>query len=131
MGVAAQSSFVPFYAGANDTPKAYQNASGSYAPNQAYWTYKLAGVLVDPHYVKFGPKLNDTKAKLRVKFQQSVKQADAAIAGLSNVELGDYLTKVNFDNAKTGLNAYNSLISDLITNSTDLSPINFTQDMNL
>ena len=131
MGVAAQSSFVPFYAGANTTPKSYQNASGSYAPNQAYWTYKLAGVLVDPHYVKFGPKLNDTKAKLRVNFQQAVKQADASLQGLSNVELANYLTKVNFANAKMGLDAYNQLISDIITNSTDLSPINFTQDTNL
>lgn len=131
MGVGAQSSFVPFYAGANDTPKTYQNASGSYSLNQAYWTYKLAGVLVDPHYVKFGPKLNNTRADLRVQFQQAVKKADASIAGLSSIELGDYLTKVNFKNAKTGLDAYNSLISDLITNSTDLSPINFIQDMNL
>lgn len=131
MGVGAQSSFVPFYAGATDTPESYQNASGTYAPNQAYWTYKLAGVLVDPHFVKFGPKLNDTRADLRVKFQQAVKKADASIEGLSNVELGDYLTKVNFKNAQIGLEAYNKLISDVITNSTDLSPINFTQDMNL
>ncbi|GAA2978092.1 C69 family dipeptidase [Lentilactobacillus parakefiri] len=131
MGVAAQSSFVPFYAGANTTPKAYQNASGNYAPDQAYWTYKLAGVLVDPHYVKFGPKLNDTKSKLRVNFQQAVQKTDASIQGLSNVELSNYLTKVNFANAKMGLDAYNHLISDIITNSTDLSPINFTQDMNL
>lgn len=131
MGVAAQSSFVPFYAGATDTPAEYQHASGTYAPNQAYWTYKLAGVLVDPHYVSFGPKLNDTRADLRVAFQQAVKKADAAVGGLSNVELADFLTKVNFENAKTGLTAYNKLISDLITHSTDFSPINFKQDVNL
>ncbi|MSE22802.1 dipeptidase, partial [Lactobacillus parabuchneri] len=77
------------YAGATDTPTEYQHASGTYAPNQAYWTYKLAGVLVDPHYVSFGPKLNDTRADLRVAFQQAVKKADAAVGGLSNVELAD------------------------------------------
>ena len=64
-------------------------------------------------------------------FQQAVKQADASFQGLSNVELANYLTKVNFANAKMGLDAYNQLISDIITNSTDLSPINFTQDTNL
>lgn len=133
MGVAAQSTFVPFYAGASDTPTAYHNAHGSYAPDEAYWTYKLAGVLVDPHYVQLSPKLNDTKAALRVKLQQAVKQTDAVAlaAQLNGPELDNYLTKVNFKNSEISLNAYNKLISELVTASTDLSPINFKQDVNL
>ncbi|MDM7515864.1 C69 family dipeptidase [Lentilactobacillus sp. TOM.63] len=131
MGVAAQSSFVPFYAGATDTPKQYQNATGSYSADQAYWTYKLAGTLVDPHYVKFGPKLSETQKQLRIAFQQSIQAADKVVRGLSNVEQADFLTKINFENSQEGLNAYNSLISDLVTNATDLSPLNFKQDVNL
>ncbi|WP_040471496.1 C69 family dipeptidase [Lentilactobacillus kisonensis] len=131
MGVAAQSTFVPFYAGATDTPKQYQHATGTYSPNQAYWTYKLAGILVDPHYVALGPKLSDTQKQLRVQFQQSIQAADRSLAGLSNIELANFLTKINFENAQRGLDAYNKLISNLITTSTDLSPLNFEQDVNL
>lgn len=131
MGVAAQSTFVPFYAGATDTPEAYQNASGQYAPDHAYWTYKLAGVLVDPHYIEFGPKLNETKEQLRIRFQQLVKQTDRVAKELSNVELENYLTKVNFDNSRIALAAYQKLISRLVTAATDFSPINFKQDVNL
>lgn len=131
MGVAAQSSFVPFYAGASDTPSQYQHATGSYSPDQAYWTYKLAGVLVDPHYVKFGPKLADTQKQLRISFQQAISNADQVVNSLSNVEQANYLTKVNFANAQMGLTAYQQLISNIITHSTDLSPLNFKQDVNL
>lgn len=133
MGVAAQSTFVPFYAGATETPAAYQNAHGSYTPKEAYWTYKLAGVLVDPHYVSLSPKLNDTRAKLRIQLQQALSKADrtALKAQLNGPELAAYLTKVNFENAAAGLKAYQQLISELVTASTDFSPLNFKQDVNL
>lgn len=131
MGVAAQSSFVPFFAGATDTPAAYQNAHGTYTPGEAYWTYKLAGVLVDPHYIELGAKLKAVQTDLRTTFQQAVSHADQVGRQLNGPELANYLTMVNFNNAKAGLDAYQKLISELVTASTDFSPLNFKQDVNL
>lgn len=133
MGVAAQSVFVPFYAGANQTPATYQYAHGTYHPNEAYWIYKLAGVLVDAHYVQLGPKLKATREKLRIKLQQAVQQTDQVVldSHLNGPELTNYLTNVNFKNAETGLASYRQLISELITTATDFSPLNFKQDVNL
>ena len=131
MGVAAQSSFVPFYAGAIKTPKEYQKADGKYSPDKAYWVYKLAGVLVDPHYLQLGSKLSATQSTLRTWFQQHFKQTDKETKNLSGSELEVALTDANFAAAKKGLKEYRSLISDLVTSSTDFSPLNFKQDINL
>ncbi len=131
MGVAAQSVFVPFYAGATETPAAYQRAHGTYTPGEAYWTYKLAGILVDPHYLELGGQLKETQAKLRHQFQQAVQKTDQVAKNLDTAELSAYLTKQNLKNAATGLTAYQALISRLITGTTDFSPLNFKQDVNL
>ncbi|AQW22079.1 dipeptidase [Lentilactobacillus curieae] len=131
MGVGAQSVFVPFYAGATDTPDYYQDTKGEYEPGKAYWVYKQAGVLVDSHYLELGGFLSETQQNLRIEFNQNLMTADKAIKEMSGKELQAYVTKVNFKNAKAGLDGYNSLISKLITKSTDFSPINYKQDVNL
>lgn len=131
MGVGAQSVFVPFYAGADDTPAAYQNTPGEFNPSKAYWVYKQAGVLVDPHYLELGGFLSATQQNLRIKFSQNIIAADKTIKTLVGKELTAFITKVNADNAQAGIDEYNKLISKLITNSTNFSPINYKQDLNL
>ncbi|WP_283678752.1 C69 family dipeptidase [Lentilactobacillus sp. Marseille-Q4993] len=131
MGVAAQSSFVPFYAGATDTPAVYQNATGDYNPNSAYWTYKLAGVLVDPHYGQLGGKLQTAQQELKIAFQDVLSKTDTVIAAMAPSEIAAEATKANFKMAKLGIDRYQKLISELVTSSTDFSPLNYKQDLNL
>ncbi|MBA1395295.1 dipeptidase, partial [Lactobacillus sp. XV13L] len=61
MGVPAQSVYVPFYLGINQTPRFYQKGGLPYDSESAYWLYKLAGILVDGHYHEFGQLLRDTQ----------------------------------------------------------------------
>lgn len=131
MGVAAQSSYIPFYSGAIDAPDEYKNSTAQYQPDQAYWIYKLVGVLVDPHYLELGGKLSEAQTELNIKFQNNIKKTDMIAKDLSGSELTGYLTKVNLKNSKIGIQTFKKLTSDLITNSTDFSLLNYKQETNL
>ncbi|QBO35197.1 C69 family dipeptidase [Periweissella cryptocerci] len=130
-GVAAQSVYVPFYAGATTTPAEYQLATEKYHPQSAYWIFKLVGVLVDPHYLQFGRTLQDTQKKLNVILAANVARADCQARQLTGDTLIEYLTAQSNANAKLALAEYQKLAAELITTATDLSPLNFKQDMNL
>ncbi|WP_172189644.1 C69 family dipeptidase [Lentilactobacillus kribbianus] len=132
MGVGAQSVFVPFYTGANSTPESYQNAHEKYNPEDAYWIYKLAGVLVDAHYSELGAKLNDTQAELRIAFRKSILDTDKKLTNMNaESDIIDELTKVNFANAALGIKKYRELTSELIYLATDFSLLNYHHDVNL
>lgn len=132
MGVAAQSVYVPFYAGILSTPAAYQTSDKvSYQPDSAYWVYKQAGVMVDSHYHEFGGLLSDVQKDLNQQFGRAVIEADHVGQDLDGVELAAYLTKVSTAQAELGLKRYRDLTADLITKATGLSPLRYKQDLNL
>lgn len=131
MGVAAQSVYVPFYLGMSDTPRFYKTGKLPYDAKSAYWIYKLAGVLVDGHYNEFGGRLKDVQNKVKIELAHRVKQSDQKAQTLNSSELTEYLTDQNKKNAKYSADEYKKLIADLITDSTDFSPLNFKTDMNL
>ncbi|MGF7436508.1 C69 family dipeptidase [Lentilactobacillus senioris] len=131
MGVAAESTFVPFYSGATQTPDSYHNAQATFNPDNAYWVYKHASVLVDAHYGLFESKLQDVQAELRQHFGKIIADTDQKVMHYSDIELKTLLTKVNFQNAELGLTKYRQLTSELITLATDMSPLNYKHDTNL
>lgn len=131
LGVTAQSVYVPLYAGATDVHPAYKVGTKDYSPDSAYWTYKLAGILVDPHYHEFGEDLQETQHKLRIKFGQMVREADQKALQMEPAERTKFLTDQSIKMQQTGLDAMNKLISILVTKSTDLSPLNYNTDLNL
>ncbi|WP_282801304.1 C69 family dipeptidase [Secundilactobacillus kimchicus] len=131
MGVTAQSVFVPFYAGIEDTPAAYKLGTKTYQPESAYWVYKQAGVLVDAHYKEFGPLLHETQQTLTRDFDELVLQTDQAGQTLSGDELTHLLTNESRRAAEMGLKAYKTLTAKLITQATALSPLSYHQDLNL
>lgn len=132
MGVAAQSVYVPFYAGILSTPAAYQASDVvSYQAESAYWVYKQAGVMVDSHYREFRGQLSDLQKDLNQKFGQAVIEADNVGRELDGVELSAYLTKISTAQAELGLKKYRELTADLITKATAFSPLKYKQDLNL
>lgn len=131
MGVAAQSVYVPFYAGISDTPADYQRGLGTYSPDSAYWVFKQAGVLVDPHYKQFGEQLKQTQKELNQQFGRSVLQTDQKAKQLNGVELKTLLTKESTNNAELALKKYRELSANLITQTTAFSPLSYKQDLNL
>lgn len=131
MGVAAQSVYVPFYAGITDTPADYQRGLGTYSPDSAYWVFKQAGVLVDPHYKQFGEQLKHTQQELNQQFARSVMQTDQSAKALSGIELSAMLTRESTQNAELALKKYRELTADLITQATAFSPLSYKQDLNL
>ena len=131
MGVAAQSVFVPFYAGATKTPETYHDAHPQYNPEDAYWVYKHVGVLVDPHYPELGALLQDYRANLRQQLGSNVRKADQQIQTQPVADVSALLTETNLQNAELGITSYRKLASELITKATDLSPLNYQHDANL
>ncbi|MFQ7322108.1 MAG: C69 family dipeptidase, partial [Lactobacillus delbrueckii] len=130
MGVTAQSVYIPFFPQGTKVPYMWGNGKVDYSPNSAYWIFKLAGVLVDRNWGKYGKELTNaqTEAKekvLRLRYEYDQKlHADpsqaTAIADEANAKM-----------AKTVTDIYNKLISSLITQQTGDSPLSFQMDPNL
>lgn len=132
LGVTAQSVFVPFFAGANDVHPAYKVGKATYDSTSAYWVYKQAGILVDAHYQAFAKELSDLQTELTVSFKTAVRKVVAAVkAGEFDGDLADFLTTESIKLQDLGLKKYQALSASLITQATDMSPLNFKTDANL
>lgn len=131
MGVAAQSVYVPFYAGIDTTPAAYHLGEATYDDQSAYWVYKLVSVLTDAHYHEAWPAVSDVQDQLRIDLKHLVHDTDAVAAQLTGPELNHYLTQRSNDAAALGIKRYRALAAKLITQATDLGPLNYHQDLNL
>ncbi|WP_181190048.1 C69 family dipeptidase, partial [Bombilactobacillus bombi] len=132
MGVPAQSVYVPFYLGINQTPRFYQKGGLPYDSESAYWLYKLAGILVDGHYHEFGQLLRDTQKRITAYLANQVRQIDLEAQDYSATEkLEQFLTKRTLQNAEYAAQAYREMIAKIITESTDFSDLNYQTDLNL
>ncbi|AKP66297.1 C69 family dipeptidase [Companilactobacillus ginsenosidimutans] len=131
MGVSSQSIYVPFYMGINDTPEEYKIGGLPYDDKSAYWTYKLAGILLDGHYQELGKMYQDTQKNINITLRQMLRDFDIKALGQDEEQLPQFLTDASNKMAETALTSYKELIAKLITSSTDFSSLNFKTDMNL
>ncbi|OUT03823.1 putative dipeptidase [Lactiplantibacillus plantarum] len=131
MGVAAESVYVPFYAGATTTPAAYQVATEKYDATSAYWIFKHVGILVDAHYHELHGELQTVQKELAIQLGHHIIVTDQQVAALTGDELAMALTKANQKAVDQALNTMQALAADLITKSTDMSPLNYDTDLNL
>ncbi|MCH4008522.1 C69 family dipeptidase [Companilactobacillus sp.] len=131
MGVSAQSVYVPFYMGIEDTPEEYQIGGLPYDSKSAYWTYKLAGVLLDGHYQQFGAMFEEKQKEINITLRKMLRDYDIQALAQEDEDLPRFLTAASYKMSKTALDAYKELTAKLITDSTDFSPLNFKTDMNL
>lgn len=131
MGVASQSVYVPFYMGSIDTPEEYKLGKLPYDSKSAYWTYKLAGVLLDGHYKELGKDFQAKQKDINITLRKKLHDFDKEALSKDDDKLPNYLTEASFEMAKISLDGYKELIAQLITDSTDFSPLNFKTDMNL
>jgi dipeptidase len=131
MGVAAESQFIPFFAGTTDTPESFKQGELPADLNSAYWQFKLASVLVDAHFMRFAKDLDAVQTSTHQKLLASIAQADAASAGLDENGLAGLATTATAANAAIALNAWHEFTMKLLMDSTDLSPLNFMHDANL
>ena len=131
MGVANQSTFVPFFADITEVPAAYKRGKLPAQLNAAYWIFKHASVLVDSHLHDFLPLLRDVQKEQRIKATEMVEKTDQALALLDPSKRAAYLTRQSTNFAIDVLNAYKQLSLDLIVKMTDYSALNFNTDENL
>lgn len=131
MGVTCQSVFVPVYAGTTDVLECYRHGEKTYSKDSAYWAYKLLGVLVDPHYPLFGQRLHDLQKDCAIEFRKKISETDRRAGGLSGNERAQLLTQASVEMQRLALDRVEKLTAELITESTDLSPLNFKTDANL
>lgn len=131
MGVAAQSVYVPFLANLSETPAIYQRGKSTYSPQSAYWIFKLVGVLVDSHLHQFWPQLEKTQNEINLSLRQSIAAIDQELGKLDESQRVSLANKKAKELSDLALTQYRSLAATLITQATDLSPLNFKTDENL
>ncbi|GLB46834.1 dipeptidase [Philodulcilactobacillus myokoensis] len=136
MGVAAESIYVPFFTSMNNTPNIYQTKADAkqYNPDSAYWVYKLTGVLLDSNYSLMLPKVENVQQILRIKLQNRIFKFDQKIQQINHLNQEQIIKKINeFNqkNAEIAFTAFKKLNYQLIADSTNLSPLNYHQDLNL
>lgn len=130
LGVSAESVYVPFYAEINDTPLRYQRGKHQYNVNSEYWNYKLVGVLVDAHLDHFWKPMTDLQTQINTHLREMLKNADSELE--TNADSREaYLTDKSTEMAEYASTAYRNFARQLITESTDLSLLNFKTDANL
>lgn len=131
MGVAAQSQFVPFFAGATDTPKAYKIGALPPSLDSAYWQYKLTGVLLDAHFQRFARQLNDVQMTTHAALLHHIQETDAASVGVDKGGLAVLATTATEASATLSHDAWQAFTMRLLESETELSPLNFDHDANL
>ncbi len=131
MGVAAQSTYVPFFNGITDVPAPYKRGKLPAQLNSAYWIFKHASVLVDSHLHDFLPLLEDVQKERKRAAIKMIQETDAVVAKLAADKRPAYLTQQSNNFAVDTMNAYKKLALELITKMTDYSPLNFNTDENL
>ncbi|MEJ6400600.1 C69 family dipeptidase [Nicoliella lavandulae] len=131
MGVAAQSTYVPFFSGFTKVPAEYQVGAANYDPKSAYWIFKLVGVLLDPHYLELNDAVEAAQEELAISYRQIILAVDQKAAALSSSEQVDLANAASLKAANLAMDTYRQLAAKLIAQSTDFSPLNYQQDLNL
>lgn len=131
MGVAAQSTYVPFFNGITDVPAPYKRGKLPAQLNSAYWIFKHVSVLVDSHLHDFLPLLEDVQKERRAAAIRLIRLTDAELKVSQGQSRDAFLTRQSNNFAIDTMNAYKKLALELITKMTDYSPLNFNTDENL
>lgn len=132
MGVSAQSVYVPFYPQATKVPTMYKYGKKTYSSNSAYWVFKLAGVLVDRNWRKYGSQLALAQQTAKEKVLRLRNEYDQKLATEKDkAKQTALVNKANDLMAKAALTAYKKLIAHLITAQTADSPLRFKMDPDL
>ena len=132
MGLAAQSVYVPFFAGITKTPEMYHHGiAQSYSNDSAYWVFKLSSVLVDAHYQEFIQSLNDTRKKVNIDMNTLLHEYEKKARDLSEDELADTLNEAGQKISDIAINQFTALNNELISKATPLSPLFYKHNENL
>ena len=132
MGVGAQSVYVPFYPQGTKVPTMYKYGKETYSSNSAYWVFKLASILVDRNWGKYGSELSSAQTEAREKTMRLRHEYDAKLANeTDSSKQTDLVNEANDKMAKAALDIYKKLIAKLITQQTGDSPLRFKMDPNL
>ncbi|TAS70059.1 dipeptidase, partial [Lactiplantibacillus plantarum] len=85
----------------------------------------------DAHYHELHGELQTVQKELAIQLGHHIIVTDQQVAALTGDELAMALTKANQKAADQALNTMQALAADLITKSTDMSPLNYDTDLNL
>lgn len=132
MGVAAESVYVPFFAGINDVPAPYKRGKLLAQLNSAYWIFKHAGILADANLHDLLPQVEDVQHQLNQESVRMIKETDQELQKITDKdERNKYLTTQSENIATDALDEYRHLSLRLITQLTDQCQLNFHTDENL
>jgi dipeptidase len=91
----------------------------------------LASVLTDAHYQQFIKALNDTRSKVNVAMKNKLHEYETQATQIDRQELTPLLNQAGTEISDIAIKAYQALTAELITKSTDLSPLYFAHNPEL
>lgn len=129
LGIAAQSVYVPFFPNGTKVPSMWGTGKDTYSRNSAYWVFKLASVLLDRNWNKYGLVLFETRQSLTAKLLEIREEYDQKLVNATDKQ--KLTDEANAKLAKTAIDGYNDLISKLVTKQTLDSSLIFKMAPNL
>ena len=133
MGVPDTSSYIPFYASMNDTPKEYQIGTDQPDFESAYWTYRLSNILTTPYYAEFKKEHTlPLRQEVRKHLASELAKTDAEAEKILKDEpekLADYLTKQTTSFSDYTLQKYHELNQELIIKSSEKTKVEHKEDL--
>lgn len=132
MGITSQGVYIPFYPQGTKTPAMWDKGTETYSSDSAYWVFKLASVLADRDWGKYGKDLSTTQDNTSKELMQIRHEYDQKLLSVSDREKEiELVDEANEKMANLAVQNYQALIAQLITKQTALSPLSFTMDPNL
>ena len=115
---AATSLYVPMYSVMTAVPECYQEGNGdlyTYSPTSAWWAYNIVANWAYTKYSAMLPDIQKVQEAWEDKFNAQVDVVDKAVAGLSDADKAQWLTRYSCTQAQESTQAWKELCIYLFT----------------
>lgn len=130
-GTTAFTPYVPFFTNVNDTPKIYKRKTATISLDNAYWLFKILGLLTESHYSAFREANTTYLREMQTYGLKRVYEITEKGKALTGERLTEFLTAENEKTAGYVIKKTKGLIAQLMLESFQYSRLSFTMDKNL
>ena len=130
-GTTAFTPYVPFFTNVNDTPKIYKRKTATISLDNAYWLFKILGLLTESHYSAFREANTTYLREMQTYGLKRVYEITEKGKALTGERLTEFLTAENEKTAGYVIKKTKDLIAQLMLESFQYSRLSFTMDKNL
>lgn len=131
MGQPESSVYVPFYSGITETPEAYRMGDTNFSSGGAYWTFRLAGALMDQNYDLLKEDfIVPAKDEARKMMAEDLKASDEKASSIEDPqERAKYLTESSAERAQKMMDKWKELTDQMMVELLKNTPVYHNPDL--